>query len=127
MPIIAPAFSMKPGHNKPSSNDSTVPDTAPTAKRIAVPRAHRLLRSRYTGCRVRRYIPSAMAMSNGIPMPSAAKTMWKASDMAICERAKKKSVMRQPFSLFSSQFGGIGFVMAWYIMSSLRNGGPYSS
>ena len=46
MPIIAPAFSIKPGHNKPSSKDNTVPDTAPTAKRTAVPRAQRLLRSR---------------------------------------------------------------------------------
>src|ERR1035441_1347385 len=32
-----------------------------------------------------------MTMSNGIPMPRAAKTMWKARDIAICERAKKKS------------------------------------
>ena len=28
---------------------------------------------------------------------------------------------------FASQFGRIGFVIAWYIISSLRNGGPYSS
>src|SRR5450759_1563311 len=28
---------------------------------------------------------------------------------------------------FASQFGRIGLVMAWYIISSLRNGGPYSS
>ena len=69
-------------------------------------------------------MPSAMAMSSGIPMPRAAKIMWKASDMAICERAKKKSVMPQPFSLFAGQFGRIGFVMAWYIISSLKNGGP---
>ena len=44
--MIAPAFSMKPGHNKPSSKDNTVPDTALTAKRIAVPRDQRLLKSR---------------------------------------------------------------------------------
>src|ERR1035438_3079242 len=34
-----------------------------------------------------------MAISNGIPMPKAAKIIWKASDMAICERAKKKSLI----------------------------------
>src|ERR1035441_693567 len=28
---------------------------------------------------------------------------------------------------FASQFGRIGFVIAWYIISSLRNGGPYNS
>src|SRR5664279_1552601 len=32
-------------------------------------------------------------MSNGIPMPRAANTIWKARDMAISERAKKKSLM----------------------------------
>src|SRR3989442_14843635 len=41
MPMIEPANSMKRGHRRPSSNDSTVPDTAPTANRIAVPLAHR--------------------------------------------------------------------------------------
>ena len=28
---------------------------------------------------------------------------------------------------FATQFGRIGFVIAWYIISSLRNGGPYNS
>src|SRR5438128_802662 len=93
IPMIAPACSMKPGQSKPSSNESTVPETAPTANKIAVPFAHRLQRSRYTGRFVRRYIHSAMAMSSGIPIPKAAKTMWKANDMAICERAKRKSLM----------------------------------
>src|SRR5437879_5799376 len=93
IPMIAPACSMKPGQSKPSSNESTVPETAPTANKMAVPFAHRLQRSRYTGCFVRRYIPSAMAMSSGIPIPNAANTMWKASDIAICERAKRKSLI----------------------------------
>src|SRR5439155_18789822 len=86
--------SMKPGQSKPSSNESTVPETAPTANKIAVPFAHRLQRSRYTGRFVRRYIHSAMAMSSGIPIPKAAKTMWKANDMAICERAKRTSLIQ---------------------------------
>jgi hypothetical protein len=45
-PTIAPAWRMNPGHSSPSSNDSTVPDTAPTANRIAVPLAHRLASER---------------------------------------------------------------------------------
>src|SRR6266404_3340523 len=93
IPMIAPACSMKPGQSKPSSKERTVPETAPTANKMAVPFAHRLQRSRYTGCFVRRYIASAMPMSSGIPIPNAAKTMWKANDMAICERAKRKSLI----------------------------------
>src|SRR2546422_11508575 len=93
IPMIAPACCMKPGQSKPSSNESTVPETAPTANKMAVPFAHRWQRSRYTGCFVRRYIPSAIAISSGIPIPKAAKTMWKARDMAICERAKRKSLI----------------------------------
>ena len=46
MPMIGPANSMKPGQSRPSSNESTVPDTAPTANRIAVPLAQRLASSR---------------------------------------------------------------------------------
>src|SRR5882672_639553 len=93
IPMIAPACSMNPGQSKPSSNESTVPETAPPANKMAVPFAHRLQRLRYTGCFVRRYIPSAMAIISGIPIPNAAKTMWKASDIAICERAKRKSLI----------------------------------
>src|SRR2546423_261177 len=40
--MIAPACRMKPGQRSPSSKDNTVPDTAPTAKRIAVPFAQPL-------------------------------------------------------------------------------------
>ncbi len=46
IPIIGPAWRMNSGHSSPSSKESTVPETAPTAKRIAVPRAHRLVSSR---------------------------------------------------------------------------------
>src|SRR6266446_10440816 len=93
VPMIAPACCMKAGQSKPSSNESTVPETAPTANKMAVPFAHRLQRSRYTGCFVLRYIPSARAMSSGIPIPKAAKTMWKDNERAICERAKRKSLI----------------------------------
>ncbi len=53
-PITAPEIRMNSGHSSPSSNDSTVPETAPTANRIAVPLAHRLASSRSTGSPVRR-------------------------------------------------------------------------
>ena len=46
MPMIGPANFMNSGHSSPSSNDSTVPETAPTAKRIAVPLDQRLASSR---------------------------------------------------------------------------------
>ena len=46
MPMIGPGERMKRGHSSPSSNDSTVPDTAPTANRIAVPLAQRFASSR---------------------------------------------------------------------------------
>src|SRR2546428_13075025 len=36
-----------------------------------------------------------MTMSSGMPMPTAAKMMWNASDMAIWGRAKTKSVIGQ--------------------------------
>ena len=32
-------------------------------------------------------------MSTGMPMPTTAKMMWKASDTPICERAAKRSGM----------------------------------
>ncbi len=46
IPMSGPASSMKVGHKRPSSKLSTVPDTALTANKMAVPRAQRLARSR---------------------------------------------------------------------------------
>ena len=96
MPMMGPATRMNPGHSRPSSNDSTVPDTAPTANRIAVPRAQRLARSRWTGSPVRRQRRSATTISTGIAIPTTAKTMWNASDIPIWTRAAARSVMRYP-------------------------------
>ena len=39
-PMIGPANFMKFGQSRPNSNDRTVPETAPTANRIAAPFAH---------------------------------------------------------------------------------------
>jgi hypothetical protein len=44
IPKMGPAKAMNRGHRSPSSNDRTVPDTAPTANRIAVPCAQRRAR-----------------------------------------------------------------------------------
>src|SRR5437879_7355450 len=38
IPMTEPASSMKRGQSSPSSKERTVPDTAPTANRMAVPR-----------------------------------------------------------------------------------------
>ncbi len=82
---------MKRGHNRPSSKLSTVPETAPTAKRIAVPFAHRsgelaILRRARDRCR-----HSATTINSGIAIPAIAKRMWKASEIAICNRAARRS------------------------------------
>src|SRR5512135_1730608 len=99
IPMIAPANRMNAGQSRPSSNDSTVPDTAPTAKRIAVPRAQRLARSRWMGSPERRQRRSATTMRTGIAIPTTAKTMWNASDIPIWTRAAARSDMRLPAEL----------------------------
>ena len=45
-PITGPNVPMNAGHSSPSSNDSTVPDTAPTANRMPVPLASSLVSAR---------------------------------------------------------------------------------
>ena len=85
--MMGPAKAMKAGHSRPSSNESTVPETAPTAKRMAVPRAQRFARSRYSARRVRSHAVSAATIMMGIAIPMTAKMMWKPSDSPICQRA----------------------------------------
>jgi hypothetical protein len=63
------------GHSSPSSNDSAVPETAPTANMIAVPPAQRRASSRSSGSPDRRKRRSARIISNGIAIPTAAKMM----------------------------------------------------
>src|SRR5436309_4684702 len=106
-PKIGPAKAMKAGHSRPSSNESTVPETAPTANRIAVPRAQRWARASAAASFFRSHHSSAIAISTGIAMPMAAKTIWNASDIAIWERAAARSLtglycdMERPMSLRS--------------------------
>src|SRR6266571_1635218 len=92
MPKIGPAKAMNGGHSRPSSNESTVPDTAPTANRIAVPRAQRRASVSAAASFLRSHHSSAIAISTGIAMPMAAKTMWNASDIAIWARAAARSL-----------------------------------
>src|ERR1700752_5548809 len=75
------------GHKRPSSNDRTVPDTAPTAKRMVVPLAQRLANRRYAASPVARNLHSAMVIIRGSATPMTAKMMWKAKDIPIWERA----------------------------------------
>ena len=86
-PIDSPKRPMKRGHSRPSSNDSTVPDTAPTANRMLVPLASCFDSSRYSGSRVRRCCTSASTISAGSATPAAANTMWNASEIPIWDRA----------------------------------------
>src|SRR5689334_3886984 len=92
MPMMGPAKAMKRGQSSPSSNEMTVPETAPTAKRMAVPFAHRRASSRYTSSPPRRQRHSASTMKSGMATPTAAKTMWKASEVPKSQRAARRSV-----------------------------------
>ena len=85
--MIGPANSMNAGQSSPSSNESTVPDTAPTANRIAVPFAQRFARSTYSDWRVRSHAISAATIMTGMAIPMTAKIMWNASDRPICHHA----------------------------------------
>src|SRR5205823_10170606 len=88
--MIPPAQFMNPGHRSPSSKESTVPETAPMAKRMAVPCAHRLANARDTASFPRSHRHSATAIMKGMAIPIDAKMIWKARDMAICERARSE-------------------------------------
>jgi hypothetical protein len=86
-PTSGPACSMKAGNKRPSSKESTVPLTAPTAKNTAVPFAQRFASLRYSASPVRSQSTSAMTINKGIAIPTEAKMMWNASEYAICARA----------------------------------------
>ena len=86
-PSTAPYCRISPGHNRPISNDSTVPVTAPTA--ISTPiacdqrRASRIAVSSWR----RRPMNSASSTIDGSAIPRHAKMMWNPSVAAICARA----------------------------------------
>jgi hypothetical protein len=84
--MIRPATSVKRGHSRPSSKEMIVPETAPTAKRIANAFDQRRARARQVGSPVRRWRPSAASIMTGRPTPRIAKVRWKARDVPICAR-----------------------------------------
>src|SRR5258708_18037180 len=75
---------MNPGQSSPSSKLSTVPETAPTAKRMPNALLQRRASSFQSGSRFRSHSPSTTRSSSGRPTPMEAKTMWKPSDTPIC-------------------------------------------
>ena len=86
-PTTSPNMPMNLGQSRPSSNESTVPETAPTAKRMDVPLAIRRASSRQPGSPVRRWRTSAITMKSGSATPAAANAMWNASERPIWARA----------------------------------------
>jgi hypothetical protein len=97
-PMAGPASHMSFGHRSPSSNDSAVPETAPMANRSAVALPQVRASSRKCSPCPRTKRTSASTMSSGMPMPSAANTMWNASESSICARAKMRVVSCMPRS-----------------------------
>src|SRR5256712_9891071 len=76
-PKIAPEKAMNRGHRRPSSNESVVPDTAPTAKRIPKALDQRRARLSQTSSLVRSHTPSASKISEARPTPRPPKASGK--------------------------------------------------
>ena len=71
--MIPPAIRVNPGHSSPSSNEMIVPDTAPTANRMANAFDQRRARASQTRSPLRRCRPSAISIITGSPTPNTAK------------------------------------------------------
>src|SRR3984957_4218560 len=86
-PIAAPNRPISPGHSRPISYDSTVPDTAPTATSTAMTFDHRRASSLATGSFRLMPIHSAVIVTAANATPKQARMMWNPSDDPICDRA----------------------------------------
>ena len=86
-PMAAPNRPIRPGHSRPISYDSTVPDTAPTATSTAMTFDHRCASSIAAASRRLMPIHSAIRVTAANAMPKHARMMWKPSDDPICDRA----------------------------------------
>ena len=71
--MIPPAIRVNPGHSSPNSNEMIVPDTAPTANRIANALDQRRARASQTRSPPRRWRSSAISIITGSPTPNTAK------------------------------------------------------
>src|SRR4051794_39345001 len=87
IPKAAPKRPISPGHSRPSSKDSTVPETAPTAKSTPAPWDHR--RASTWACSSPRRRPRQLAISIMVvkATPKGTRMMWKPSVKAIICRA----------------------------------------
>src|SRR5213078_3720580 len=86
-PNTLPNLPMRPGHSSPSSNDRTVPVTAPTANVTAMTFDQRRARSSATSSRLRTPRQFAMSVIVGSATPIGTRRIWNASVNAICSRA----------------------------------------
>src|SRR5580692_5235205 len=86
-PIAAPNRPIRPGHSRPISYDSTVPDTAPTATSTAMTFDQRRASSSAAASPRLMPIHSAVMMTAAKAMPKHARMMWNPSDDPICDRA----------------------------------------
>jgi hypothetical protein len=76
IPKAAPNRPMSPGHNSPSSNDSTVPDTAPTAKSTPATSDHRRASTRAWSSPRRSPRQLAISIIAVKATPKGTRTMW---------------------------------------------------
>src|SRR5437667_355593 len=102
-PNIAPENAMNRGQRRPSSNESDVPDTAPTANRIPKALDQRRARFSHTSSCVLSQSPSATSISSGRPTPRTANTMWKARDVPIVARRIRVKVACLTLWLFGGR------------------------
>src|ERR1700687_1761884 len=87
-PNMPPENAMNRGQSRPSSKDRTVPETAPTAKRMPNALDPRRASSIQASSRRQRASASATHMSSGSPTPRTAKTMWNPSEVPIVALAR---------------------------------------
>src|SRR5258708_40324166 len=97
--MTAPAYCINRGHKRPSSKDRTVPEIAPTAKRMVVPFAQRFASKRETGSPVDLHRHSEIVIIKGNETPIVAQMMWNAKHIPIWDRAAiKLSICYSPGS-----------------------------
>ena len=95
-PKTSPKRPIRPGHNRPISKLSTVPDTAPIANNTADTFDHRFARRR--AVRSSRRIPRRCITKIivGNATPKHARMMCQPNETAICSRAGNSSAARRP-------------------------------
>src|ERR1700745_1172964 len=93
-PIAAPNRPIRPGHSRPISYDSTVPDTAPTATSTAMTFDQRRASSSAAASPRLMPIHSAVMVTAANAMPKHARMMWNPSDDPFCDRAGTASTAR---------------------------------